>query len=75
MNSDLKLLRYEDLVKMTGLSRTTIWRHCKSGTFPQPMRIGNGVPLWRERDLIVWLDAIDPEDDRLFVSHQAERAG
>lgn len=57
MSSELKLLRYEDLVKETGLSRTTIWRYWKSGNFPSPLRVGNGTPLWRECDLIDWLES------------------
>ena len=58
MSSELKLLRYEDLVRETGLSRTTIWRYWKSGNFPSPIKVGNGTPLWRECDLIDWFKSL-----------------
>jgi predicted DNA-binding transcriptional regulator AlpA len=62
MSSELKLLRYEDLVRETGLSRTTIWRYWKSGKFPCPIKVGNGTPLWRECELIDWLKSLSHAD-------------
>ena len=59
MDSELKLLRYEDLIRITGLSRTTIWRYCKAGKMPRPINFGNGVPLWREKQLIDWLNSLE----------------
>jgi len=62
MSSELKLLRYEDLARETGLSRTTIRRYWKSGKFPSPIKIGNGTPLWRESELIDWLKSLSHAD-------------
>ncbi len=58
MDSELKLLRYEDLIRITGLSRTTIWRYCKAGKMPRPTKFGNGVPLWHRKQLIDWLNSV-----------------
>lgn len=64
MDSELKLLRYEDLIRITGLSRSTIWRYCRSGKMPRPINFGNGVPLWREKQLIDWLNSVDDADQQ-----------
>ena len=55
MESTLKCLRFDEVIHQTGLSRSTINRHRVSGAFPEPLRVG-GVLLWRQADLIDWLD-------------------
>ncbi|MBK9303852.1 MAG: AlpA family phage regulatory protein [bacterium] len=57
MASELKLLRYEDLIKLTGLSRATIWRYCKTGVFLS-RSVSVTVFPWRESDLIEWLNSL-----------------
>ncbi len=54
-NSSPICLRFSQVIEMTGLSRSTINRHRVSGAFPEPLRVG-GVLLWRQADLIEWLD-------------------
>ncbi|MDE0259615.1 MAG: AlpA family phage regulatory protein [Gammaproteobacteria bacterium] len=36
----LEILRIKDVIEMTGLSRTSIWRRVKQEQFPQPLRLG-----------------------------------
>lgn len=59
MTTEFKLLKYEDIVRITGLSRQTIWRYWKSGSFPKPRCIGNGASLWLESDLIEWFSGLN----------------
>ena len=52
------VFRTRDVVTLTGLSRTTLWRMVKSGTFPKPVQAcSQAVRLWRRADLEAWLDA------------------
>ena len=44
------LMRTADVLALTGLSRSTIYRLCKSGEFPPPVRIGKSV-RWRTADI------------------------
>jgi prophage regulatory protein len=50
----------------TGLSRSTIYRKIKDGTFPSQVRISEHCCGWRESDIIRWI--ADPvqyrEDER-----------
>ena len=36
-----RILRIPEVVEITGLSRTTIWRRVKSEDFPAPVRLGS----------------------------------
>ena len=53
MNND-KYLRRREVEKVTGLSRSTIYRRIDQGTFPRPFDLGGNAVRWRERDLVVW---------------------
>lgn len=39
-----------------GLSRVTLWRRVRAGTFPRPIDIGNRY-VWRASDIQAWLDS------------------
>ena len=52
-----RLLRRREVEKLTGLSRSTIYRMLKTGQFPQPVRIGRKAVRWRLRDIIAWMDS------------------
>ena len=55
-----RIMRIPEVVKVTGLSRTTIWRRVKSGDFPPPVRLGSLATRsvgWREGEVKRWLDS------------------
>lgn len=57
-----RILRPKDVEAATGLSRTTIWRLVREGTFPAPLRLtgsapGKGARGWREGDVEKWLES------------------
>ena len=54
-----RILRTPEVVRLTGLSKTTIWRRVRSGDFPKPLKLGSlGTRSigWREGDVKSWLD-------------------
>lgn len=53
---DKKLLRRSEVEKITGLSRTSIYRMMNDNEFPRPLRIGKRSVAWREVDLTEWLE-------------------
>ena len=59
-----KVLRLGEVLKRTGLSRTTIWRMERTGNFPERVHLGSRAVGWREAALETWL-----------VSRTTERAG
>jgi prophage regulatory protein len=50
-----RILRPREVVKITGLSRTTIWRGVNAGTFPRPVRLTSGTIGWCQADVADWL--------------------
>ncbi|WP_408997959.1 helix-turn-helix transcriptional regulator [Syntrophus buswellii] len=49
-----KIIRYPVVEKMTGLSRVTIWRMVKAGTFPKPIQLGSGSVGFFEDECVEW---------------------
>jgi prophage regulatory protein len=59
--SDSILLRLPQVRRAAGnLSRATIYRGVKAGTFPPPLKIGARASAWRWGDVRAWLDAKVP---------------
>ncbi|MVO18485.1 helix-turn-helix transcriptional regulator [Parasedimentitalea huanghaiensis] len=40
-----------ELAEKFGVSRQTIWRWVKQGTFPAPVKLAKGTSRWRQRDV------------------------
>jgi prophage regulatory protein len=51
-----KILRMRTVLARTGLSRSTIYRKMKDGTFPSQVRISEHCCGWRESEINRWID-------------------
>ena len=49
------MLRPSEVMARTGLSRTTIWRHVRAGTFPPPTELGVNSIGWPDSVISDWL--------------------
>jgi prophage regulatory protein len=66
--TDLPLiLRSADVVRLTGLSRATLWRRIAAGRFPQPVKLGRSCPQgasgWIRDEVLAWIDKLRRERD------------
>ena len=52
-----RMLRFPDVMTATGLSRTTIWRRIRAGTFPAPLSLGENSVGWPEPAIAAWLES------------------
>lgn len=59
-----QVLRPKEVIKEYGLSRTTIWRKERDGTFPKKVRLGARAVGWLKSDLDVWLQSLKDQDDQ-----------
>jgi prophage regulatory protein len=48
------LVRLPEVIRQTGLSRTTIYRKAKAGTFPAPEQMSDNAVGWWASDLAAW---------------------
>ena len=49
------MLRPPEVMARTGLSRTTIWRRVRAGTFPAPHELGVNSIGWTSQSIEDWL--------------------
>lgn len=52
-----EFLRMPTVMRLTGLSRTTIYRLVAEHHFPSPVRLGLRAVGWRRADIDRWSDA------------------
>ena len=57
MNHANSLLRLPDVQKLTGLSRSSVYRLEAAGEFPKRVRLSERATAWRENELLDWIDA------------------
>ncbi len=50
-----RFLRVKEVEKLTGLSRTTIWRQEREGKFPKRDPISKNRVAWRESEINAWI--------------------
>lgn len=62
--------RMRDVLRMTALSRSSLYRRIASGTFPAPVSLGGAAKGWRHSDLQEW--ERDPANFRLMSSCSVE---
>ena len=56
MEQQPALLSKAQVIEITTLSHTTIWRMMKNGTFPKSVKASMGRAAWRKSDIDNWLD-------------------
>jgi prophage regulatory protein len=49
------LIPIKEVVKQTSLSKVTIWRGIKKGTFPNNRRISEGRVAWVQSEISSWI--------------------
>lgn len=52
-----KVLRLPDVESITGLSRSTIYKKIKAGTFPKYMKLGSRSTGWLASDVESWVQS------------------
>ncbi len=61
MNSDKKFLRLEEVAKLFGVHRTTIWRWVQTKGFPKPYRPSKKVALFSSDEIMAYLESVGKE--------------
>ena len=48
---DEAFVRLPVVLMLLGVSRSTVWRLCKSGALPAPKKLGSRIAVWQVKDL------------------------
>lgn len=51
----MKVLRVRDVIAMTGLARSTIYKYVKDGMFPRQIKLGCRTVGWLQFEIEQWL--------------------
>lgn len=58
-----RLLKSKDVQRLTGYSRTSLWRLEKLGKFPKRITLSRNAVRWHESEVRAWMLGIWPEHD------------
>ena len=54
-----RIIRREEVTRLTGIARATLYKLIKEGKFPVPLRLGERSVGWRLSDIDEWLTSPD----------------
>ena len=57
-------VRFAEVIKMTGLSKATIYRQMEAGNFPKTVKLSTRAVAWRRADIDEWLGRLIAPDCR-----------
>ena len=60
----MKYVRLRKLIEIVPMSKATIWRKLKDGSFPQPVKLGKRITAWRMDDIAAWLASRHEEEGK-----------
>ena len=52
-----RLLRRREVEKITGMSRSSIYRLMHEDEFPRPVRVGPAAVRWKASDITAWIES------------------
>lgn len=66
-----KLLKLSDVIELTGVTSSTIYRWIENEQFPKPIAVGPNTRRWRASDLIDWQSRLTASstDSSVEVQH------
>ena len=71
--SEPKILRLPGVARLTGMSKGTIHRRYREGTFPRPLKLGVQSIGWRRKDIDEWLESLPRAGGTPHDAGQAKR--
>lgn len=60
-----RIVRLPEVMRLTGLSKATIHRRYRDGTFPRPLRLGPQSIGWWHAEILEWLESLQRAGARL----------
>lgn len=51
----MKVIRLPELTSRIGLSKSQVYKMCRRGSFPKPMKLGPRASAWVEEEVNQWM--------------------
>jgi|GEM_PF-2983552 len=55
--TNIDLIRLKEVVTLTTLQKSTIFKHIRSGLFPRPYKLLGKILAWSKQDILNWLQS------------------
>ena len=52
---EIRILRRQEVERITGLSKASIYRKMRTGKFPLPLKLGARAVAWRADEIHEWI--------------------
>ncbi len=52
---EVGFLRQSQVLAIIPISKSTLWRRIRAGTFPRPIKLSARVTVWRVEDIRSWI--------------------
>jgi len=49
-------LRIQEVMKKTGIARSTIWLWVSENKFPKPIKLSPRITVWEEEKVLIWME-------------------
>lgn len=67
-----KILRLKEVMELTCLARSTIYKYMKEGKFPKQIMLGGNNVAWVYKDVVGWVDDRIVGNDKDYSDMQPE---
>ncbi|HBK3325498.1 TPA: AlpA family transcriptional regulator [Vibrio parahaemolyticus] len=65
-----RLIRLNEVMAITGLSRSSIYRYIDEGRFPEAVSIGSRTVAWVDREILRWVESrIENRDSNVLYGY------
>ncbi len=65
LTQENRIVRLPEVMRLTGLSKATIHRRYRDGTFPRPLRLGPQSIGWWRTEILEWLESLQRASAKL----------
>lgn len=59
----MRIIRLKEVMKMTGLGRSTVYKYVAENVFPKPISLGDRCVGWLESEVLGWISSKIEERD------------
>ena len=56
-----RFMRIAEVTRVTALSRNTIYKRMREGTFPKQVKLGPNSVAWLQSDISAWMTSVMPD--------------
>ncbi len=69
-----RILRFQEVSRVTGLGRTSIYEGIKEKTFPTPVKLTKSAVGWKSSEIEAWIASREPAGVSSGVSAESDAA-